>query len=375
MPERLTRAQILLLFLILTAGIASGLAIFTSASRITELLQIASAGVVLPLLLSLVAAFLLDPLVDYLERQGLSRTTGIFLIFFCAGFLFYLLIGLLSPHWVVMWDSLRQDLPRYVSRGGKLLQDLQLKMHDYFPFFSEFDLIARSRVFARELAENIVAASTGSALKIGGLVLMVPLFTFFFLRDGYKMIRFSVGLVPNRHYEMAHDLSYLISRQLTHFVRGRVLEAIIIGLVVWAGLSMTDIRYAPLLGLFAGITNLVPYVGPLIGMLPGVLIALVDLGAGGQFWWIVAVYFLIAQVLVDNFILIPILISHFSNLHPLWVVIAIVMGGKLYGVVGMIIGVPVASIIKICLIEVRQYRRTFALPENLSDSESGVPPA
>jgi putative permease len=94
-------------------------------------------------------------------------------------------------------------------------------------------------------------------------------------------------------------------------------------------------------------------------MIPGILIALVDLGLGAEFWWIVCVYLLIAQIILDNFVLIPILISRVSNLHPLWVILAIVMGGKLYGVIGMIIGVPIASIIKIAILEVRQYRRTF----------------
>ncbi|PLX81457.1 MAG: AI-2E family transporter [Desulfuromonas sp.] len=370
MPERLlTRAQLLLLFLVLTAGLASGLALFTSASRIVELLQKASTGIFLPILLSLVAAFLLEPVVSLLERNGLGRSKSIFLVFFLAASTLYLGVQLMNPHWQEMWKSLQSDLPRYIGKGVQLLKDVQANIHDHLPFVSEYDLPGKGKAFANRLIADLFAATTGSALKIGGLVLMVPLFTFFFLRDGQKIIRFSVGLSPNRHYEMVHDLVHLISRQLSHFVRGRILEAIIVGLVVWAGLAQTDIRYAPLLGLFAGITNLVPYLGPLVGMVPGLVIALVDLGMGGQFWWIVVVYLLIAQVIVDNFILIPVLISHFSNLHPLWVVLAIVMGGKLYGVVGMIIGVPVASIIKISLIEIRQYRRTFALPGSSHDLE------
>jgi putative permease len=176
-------------------------------------------------------------------------------------------------------------------------------------------------------------------------------------------MRATVALTPNRYFEMVHDLFYLVSHQMAHFIRGRLLEAFIVGAVVTAGLSMTDIRYAPILGLVAGVTNLVPYIGPIVGMIPGILIALIDLGMGGQFWWIVIVYFLIAQVLVDNFILIPILISRVANLHPLWVILAIIMGGKLYGVLGMIIGVPVASIAKIAILEIRHYRTNLAISE------------
>ena len=160
---------------------------------------------------------------------------------------------------------------------------------------------------------------------------------------------------------MVLDIYAHVSWQLSHFIRGRILEAMIIGVVVWMGLSLTDIRYAPILAVIAGATNLVPYIGPIIGMIPGLVIALVDLGMGGQFWWILCVYVLLAQIILDNFILIPILISKVSNLHPLWVILAIIMGGKLYGVMGMIIGVPIASIINIIFIEIHQYRRTFNL--------------
>jgi putative permease len=158
---------------------------------------------------------------------------------------------------------------------------------------------------------------------------------------------------------MVLDIYAHVSWQLSNFIRGRIIEAIIVGLVVWAGLALTDIRYAPILAVVAGVSNLVPYVGPIFGMLPGITIALVDLGVGAQFWWILCVYILIAQIIVDNMILIPILISKVSNLHPLWVILAIIMGGKLYGILGMIIGVPIASVINIIILEIRQYRRTF----------------
>lgn len=361
-PERRRRGQFLLQFLVLTASIACGLAIFTSASRITALLQTATTDVFLPILLSLVAAFLLEPLVRRLERGHLDRTRSIFLVFFLIAGGIYLAGEWLAPHWVSMWHSLLTDLPRYLASGVGLIRDGQAKLQEFLPFLSGYDLSARGRVLAEQLLSDLLSHTTGSALRLGSLLLLVPLFTFFFLRDGQAIIRFSVSLVPNRYFEMVRDLAWLISRQLSHFVRGRILEAIIVGLVVWWGLSLTDIRYAPLLGLFAGVTNLVPYLGPIVGMVPGILIALVDLGTGGQFWWIVVVYVLIAQVIIDNFILIPILISHVSNLHPLWVILAIIMGGKLYGVLGMIIGVPVASTIKIIILEIRHYRQTFSLP-------------
>jgi len=359
-----TRAQVALAFLVFTAAIACGLAIYSSASSLIGLSRAAFSVLFLPLLLSLVLAFLLDPPVTQLERL-FSRTGSIFIVYVLTLGLALLSILWLTPHWQEFWANMGTDFPRYTSQVIVALKKIVAALHDRFPMIADYSLPTKVRGWTEQLMSSILAETPQSAMKVGGLLIIVPLFTFFFLRDGRAILRTCVALAPNRYFEMARDLSYLVSRQLAHFVRGRILEAFIVGLVVTAGLSITDIRYAPMLGIFAGVTNLIPYIGPIIGMIPGILIAFVDLGLGGQFWWIVILYILIAQVLVDNFILIPILISRVSNLHPLLVFFAIIIGGKLYGVIGMIIGVPIASIIKIALLEIRTYRRTFRLPETI----------
>lgn len=355
-----SRAQALLLYLVLTASIASGIAIFSSASTVTDLLKTATAGLFLPILLSLIATFLLDPAVQFLEGERISRTTSIFIVYFLILALGALLLTLIGPpNWKGMLNALKADFPRYISHSITYLNELLARLQVHFPFIENYDLPGKISSSAQQFFGLILKETPKSAMRIGSLFLLVPLFSFFFLRDSKRIVRSLISLTPNRYFEMVVDIYDHVSWQLAHFIRGRIMEALIIGIVVYLGLSLTDIRYAPILGVIAGVTNLLPYIGPIIGMIPGILIALVDLGLGGQFWWIVCVYLLIAQIILDNFILIPILISRVSNLHPLWVILAIVMGGKLYGVIGMIIGVPIASIIKIAILEVRQYRRTI----------------
>lgn len=361
------KTHFFLLFITMTAAIAAGLAIFSSASTITRMFHSAMAGMFVPLLLAVVLAFLLDPMVSALERRRLSRTQAIFCIFFLV-----LTLVVLTGNWLVsysqnMWDSLLSDFPRYSSRLINYLNEAQHSWQVRFPVLNQYDLIGTLHKNAAHVVSVVLTETPKSALKLGSLLVLVPILTFFFLRDGATIVRSLVALAPNRYFEMSNDLTFLINRQMAHFVRGRIIEAIIIGITVTIGLSFTDIRYAPLLGFFAGITNLIPYLGPIIGMVPGILIAAVDLGLGAQFWWIVILYILIAQVILDNFILIPILISRMANLHPLLVILAIVMGGKLYGVIGMIIGVPIASAAKIAFIEIRHYRRAFSLPDTGSE--------
>jgi putative permease len=315
-----------------------------------------------------VLAFLFEPAVAKLSNY-FNRTSSIFIVYLLVLGLFLTSTLWLLPQWHELWSNLGTDIPRYTAKLTEFLRHLLEYLHNRFPIIENYGLPGKVRGWGEQLLAAILASTPQSAMKVGGLFVIVPLFTFFFLRDGRSILRACTAMAPNRHFEMVHDLSHLVTRQLGHFIRGRIIEAIIIGLVVTLGLSFTDIRYASILGIFAGVTNLIPYIGPIIGMVPGILIAFVDLGVGPQFWWIVILYILIAQVLIDNFILIPILISRVANLHPLWVFFAIIAGGKLYGVIGMIIGVPIVSIVKIAVLEIRTYRRTFRLPETSLDSE------
>ena len=356
----MSRAQVAVLYLVLTTAIASGIAIYSSASTVTVLLKTATAGLFLPLLISLIVSFLLDPVVHFFEGEKVNRTFSIFIVYtllFSLIFLLLLVIG--PPNWKGMMQALKADFPRYIGRAIEYLSGLLMIAQEHFPFITNYDIAERLSSASQSFFGLILKETPRSAMRIGSLLLLVPLFSFFFLRDSRRIMRSLISLTPNRYFEMILDIYAHASWQMAHFIRGRILEALIIGMVVWMGLSLTDIHYAPILGVIAGVSNLVPYIGPIVGMLPGLVIALVDLGMGGQFWWILIVYLLIAQIIIDNFILIPILISKVSNLHPLWVILAIVMGGKLYGVLGMIIGVPIVSIINIIIIEIRQYRRTF----------------
>jgi putative permease len=355
-----SRAQIAIFYLVLTAAIASGIAIYSSATTFTQLLKTATTGMFLPILLSLIVSFLLDPLVRFFEGEKISRSIAIFIVYALLSLIFSLLLYLIGPpNWEGMFKAFRADFPRYISHAIELINNLMAIAQEHFPFIRNYDVADELRLWTQNLVGLVLMKTPRSAMRIGSLILLVPLFSFFFLRDSRRIMRALIGLTPNRYFEMVLDIYAHISLQLTHFIRGRVLEALIIGVTVWIGLSLTDLRYVPLLAVVAGVTNLVPYIGPIIGMIPGLTIALVDLGMGGQFLWILCVYVLIAQIILDNFILIPILISRVSNLHPLWVILAIIMGGKLYGVVGMIIGVPIASIINIFVIEIGNYRQLF----------------
>ena len=129
------------------------------------------------------------------------------------------------------------------------------------------------------------------------------------------------------------------------FIRARLIETVIISVVVSIGLNIIDFPNALILGLVAGVTNLVPYVGPIIGAVPALLIGLVDHMGPSELASIMAVY-LIAQ-LIDIVLIIPFVVAKIVNLHPVTVVLVIILGAHLMGILGMIISIPAFSIMKV----------------------------
>jgi putative permease len=158
-------------------------------------------------------------------------------------------------------------------------------------------------------------------------------------------------MVPNNLFEMALNLHHQLNDQMGAFIRARFIEAAIVGIVVWLGLQISGFPYASLLGLFAGITNLIPYLGPLIGAVPAVLIVLISPDAvmtastGLNLIILTSIYFF-AQ-LVDILFVIPLLVAKVVNLHPVTVIIVIIVGSQVMGILGMVISIPVASAIKL----------------------------
>ena len=174
-----TRGQLLLAFLVLTGAIACGLAVYSSATTFIGVTRTAFSVLFLPLLLSLVLAFLLEPPVARLSNY-FNRTSSIFIVYllvlviFLAGTLWFL------PQWQELWSNLGTDLPRYTARLTEFLKQLLETLHNRFPVIESYGLPIKVRGWGEQLLAAILTNTPQSAMKIGGLFVIVPLFTFFF---------------------------------------------------------------------------------------------------------------------------------------------------------------------------------------------------
>jgi putative permease len=179
------------------------------------------------------------------------------------------------------------------------------------------------------------------------VMLLGPFLAFFMVKDGRAVTNTVLDLVPNQLFEPALSLLHQINFQIGQFVRARMLESLIVGMVTAIGLLIIQFPYAVLLGVIAGLTNFIPYLGPIMGAVPAFLIALVNAHSGLDVL-LVAMVYVIAQ-LIDAGFLIPLMVAKIVDLHPVTVIIVIIAGAQLMGILGMIICIPVAATLKVTI--------------------------
>lgn len=296
-------------------------------------------------LLAFVIAYTVGPVVNYLERQGISRTLATVSVFMGLGLVLGLIIAWLAPYLGDTVTRLQADMPRYIQGLGQFVSELETRVHVLAGPLAKFDLTSRIEgqltAWTHETFEKIP-----SFLKtLLTVMLLGPFLAFFMIKDGRNVVRLVMGMVPNNLFETGLSLQHQINLQIGQFVRARILESLIVGLVTAAGLFVISFPYALLLGMFAGLTNLIPYLGPILGAVPAFLIALVN-GYSGLEVTALATVYIVAQ-LIDAGFLIPVLVAKIVDLHPVTVIIVIIAGAQLMGVLGMIICIPVAGTLKV----------------------------
>lgn len=295
--------------------------------------------------LAWVLFYTINPVVNRLERAGFGRTTAILIPFVVCGLLVWLGTALLSPMIGQQIASFRTEFPKYVAGVSKLLSSSEEHINSILNGSYSVNVSGAVENYLLKLTSDVFARLPNIASSLFTVLLLAPFFAFFMLKDGRQFSRQLLSLVPNNLFELSLNLVHQLNSQLGDFIRARFLEALIVGALVWAGLQILGYDYAVVLGVIAGVTNLIPYVGPVIGAVPAFLIALVNEASGASFLTLTLIY-VFAQI-IDMLFIVPILVAKIVDLHPITVVVAIIIGSQIMGILGMIISIPIASALKV----------------------------
>lgn len=302
-----------------------------------------------PVLASIVIAYLLEAAVQLLRRAGLGRLFAVLLVFvlFLASLIF-LLFGVV-PIISRQLTQLVANLPEYVSQGQELLAELPRK---YPQMISEVQVDALMANISAELArlgQQLLGWSLASVANLAALVILlvlIPVLVFFLMLDKQKMIDWFVGFLPRDRHLVSKVWSD-VERQIANYVRGKVLEILIVGAVSYVTFVVLGLQYAALLAAIVGFSVLIPYVGAVLATLPVAFVAYFQFGWGWGFGSVVIAYTVI-QVLDGN-VLVPLIFSEAVNLHPVAIIVAILVFGGLWGFWGIFFAIPLATVVQAVL--------------------------
>lgn len=315
-----------------------------------------SRRVVAPFFIAFALAYLMDPLVDRLTSFKFSRTLSVLILMLAFFFLALGSVVLLIPIFSMQAESLAKNIPTYIGIFQEWFRPVLDLIKGIDPArVEEFVNEGLSRF--GELPMKVLEFSSkfvwGSVTNLFNIVLMfanlviIPVVMFYLLRDFDSINEKLLRLVPPRFQEKTKDIVLEVDRVLSRFVRGQLMVAGLMGVMYSFGLFLCDTPMSLSLGMMAGLANLVPYLGLVLGFVPSALLTYMHtqewlpvLAVAGVFGFVQAMegMFITPRVVGDNI-----------GLHPVAVILAVLLGGELFGIVGMILGVPGVAVLNVLM--------------------------
>lgn len=310
-------------------------------------------GVFLPFFLSALITYLLHPLVEYVHDKGLPRFVAILSIYF----LFFGGLGYAAvkgfPYFIVQMKQLLENVPALAADYKELLYKVD-KGTSALPY-SVHSKIENYIVKMETNAQNILTNAIFSFKKIVDyffVIVVVPFLVFYFLNDFEKLKKAAWYITPRRYRNEGVHLVKDIDQSLGGYIRGQLFVGAILGAAAMIALWLVGMPYPILLGLVIAITDIIPYFGPILGAIPVVLIALT---ISWKMVWVTVGIMLVLQFIEGN-ILGPFIVGRNLHIHPVFIIFSLLLGGELAGVPGMILAVPIFSVIKVIVIHIREHR-------------------
>ncbi|WP_018625675.1 AI-2E family transporter [Kangiella aquimarina] len=321
-----------------------------------------------PILWALVFAYLLESVVSVMRRKGVPRIWAVLVVF--SGFIglaLIILFGLIPLVWE-QGAKLFAELPNIMTKVRESILELPEK---YPNFVSTEQVSAFFASLNSELAkwgEAILTASVSSLMSVATLmvyIILVPLLVFFFLKDRRQIIGWCTQWLPQERH-LAEAVWSEVNQQIGNYIRGKVLEIVIVGTASYIAFLIMGLNYALLLGVCVGLSVLIPYIGAALVTIPVALIAFFQWGFTHDFYILMVIY-LIIQILDGN-LLVPLIFSEAVNLHPVAIIGSILLFGGLWGFWGVFFAIPLAILVNAVLSALKGHKLQLYDEQQSNDS-------
>ena len=306
-----------------------------------------------PFLVAIVLAYMFDPVVDRLERLGLSRTWGTITVFTLFTVILMTLLLVLVPLLAKQLLKLYQLAPQvldWLQHTAMPWVQAKLGLSDSFWKFDKIKAaITENMGQATDIVGIVLSQATASSLVLIGLLanlVLIPVVAFYLLRDWNIMMARIRDLLPRSRADQIVSLAKECHDVLGAFVRGQLLVMLALGVIYSAGLMLVGLELGLLIGLMAGLAAIVPYMGFIIGIGAALIAGLFQFGGDLYPMLGIVAVFMVGQAL-EGMVLTPLLVGDRIGLHPVAVIFAILAGGELFGFTGVLLALPVAAVIMV----------------------------
>lgn len=299
-----------------------------------------------PIIVSIVIAYLLSNLIAKLEKIGCPHILAVISIYFgFIGAFIVGFVGILPPLWK-QTATLLHELPALFTRGQSLLLHLPENYPGYISSNQIDYVMQHLQGILATLGQAVFSFSVATIPSLVAVVLyfvLVPFLVYFFLMDRSDITRWLSRFLP-KNRALIETVWQDVHRQFGYYIRGRILEVILVAVVSYAAFAILGLQYAILLGVAVGISSIIPYIGAALVTIPVVLIGLLQWGWSADFGYLMLIYAVIT--IAAGYILEPLLFAETVNLHPVAIIVAILFFGAFWGFWGIFFAIPLASVLQ-----------------------------
>ncbi|MBP2097909.1 AI-2E family transporter [Enterococcus rivorum] len=328
------------------------LLVFTKVSYLFQPIWQFFSVVGLPIVMAGILYYLMNPVVDYLEKKNVSRLVSIIGLFVLVVALIIWGIVVIIPKIQEQTISFANNFPQYIDTIDKKTQEILSN-----PLFEQFrpqleDASDRIINSLGDIIKNVssltvkgLGSFVGAVATVVLAVITMPFILFYLLKDGKKLAPYVTNFLPTRLRKPTLKVLGEVNSQVSSYIRGQLTVAFAVAVMFIMGFSIIGLDYAVTLGITAGFLNLIPYLGSFLAMIPAVFLGIV----GGPILLVKVLIVFVIEQTIEGRVVSPLVLGSQLDIHPVTILLVLLTSGKLFGIVGVILGIPVYAAAKVII--------------------------
>ncbi len=279
--------------------------------------------------------------VDFLENYKIPRVIGTLIVYLVIFGILAFIIYQIIPSAIIDLQLLNQEFPDVIEKFFANLKTLETQSIKYFDIINRFQNYILSIANLLKQAASSFIQTTSYLLGGAASALSIVIISFYLSVQKNGIENFIKAIFPKKWENYILNLWLRSQNKMSNWLRGQIILCLAVGILTFIGLKILGIKFAFLLALIAGILEIIPYIGPIMSAVPAVMLALFQNPILGL--WVIVLYIIVQQL--ENHFLVPVIMAKAIGLNPILIIVSLLIGAKLFGILGLIIAVPMAGVI------------------------------